>query len=328
MPLEEVYRRRIVPGFGQGTPQASILPHIGGGFYNGGYWSFSTIVCADGSYYMPDLLLNRGWCWKGDPPTAPRFPGDSDNNGSAGGHSGPKNPTATKWSAQLDTAQFVDGGWQQNKNMFVGWDDNNCGGYTPDQNPAKASYTITSVLKFLKWNTSSRAFDTLKTVDEAIAKALKQLGVEREDINVTILNEGKSGGLFGLGSEDALISVELLDSATLGNKAPEPTAEAVVTTARETLEELLKLMDVVGTVDQKGSTSFTMKPEYSPWFSVGNPRGSTFHVQPSTFQKSNFEVIFLTKLVKKLEDDAILRTPDFHYGNFVACKTVSIAKTA
>ena len=46
-----------------------------------------------------------------------------------------------------------------------------------------------------------------KTVDEAIAKALKQLGVEREDINVTIINEGKSGGLFGLGGEDALISV-------------------------------------------------------------------------------------------------------------------------
>ena len=87
-----------------------------------------------------------------------------------------------------------------------------------------------------------------KTVDEAIAKALKQLGVEREDINVTILSEGKSGGLFGLGSEDALISVEVLESATAGNKAPEPTAEAVVTSARETLEELLKLMGIVGTV--------------------------------------------------------------------------------
>jgi spoIIIJ-associated protein len=87
-----------------------------------------------------------------------------------------------------------------------------------------------------------------KTVDEAIAKALKQLGVEREDVNITILNEGKNGGLFGLGSEDALISVEILESASVGNKAPEATAEAVVNTARETLEELLKLMDVTGTV--------------------------------------------------------------------------------
>ena len=87
-----------------------------------------------------------------------------------------------------------------------------------------------------------------KTVDEAIAKALKQLGVEREDVNITILHEGKSGGLFGLGSEDARISVEVLESAPVGNKAPEPTAEAVVATARETLEELLKLMGVAGTV--------------------------------------------------------------------------------
>ncbi len=86
-----------------------------------------------------------------------------------------------------------------------------------------------------------------KTVDEAIAKALKQLGVEREEVNITILNEGKSGGLFGLGSEDARISVEVLDS-TMGNKIPEPTAEAVVTSARETLEQLLKLMGVEGTV--------------------------------------------------------------------------------
>ena len=90
-----------------------------------------------------------------------------------------------------------------------------------------------------------------KTVDEAIAKALKQLGVEREDVNITILSEGKSGGLFGLGSEDARISVELLESASLGNKAPEPvapTSEAVVTCARETLEELLKMMGVEGKI--------------------------------------------------------------------------------
>ena len=90
-----------------------------------------------------------------------------------------------------------------------------------------------------------------KTVDEAIAKALKQLGVEREDVNITIISEGKSGGLFGLGSEDAKISVELLESASLGNKATPtaaPASDAAVTAARETLEELLKLMGVEGKV--------------------------------------------------------------------------------
>ena len=86
-----------------------------------------------------------------------------------------------------------------------------------------------------------------KTVDEAIAKALKQLGVEREDVNITILSEGKSGGLFGLGSEDALISVEVLDSTSVA-KTPEATADDVVTSARSTLEQLLELMGVEGTV--------------------------------------------------------------------------------
>jgi spoIIIJ-associated protein len=88
---------------------------------------------------------------------------------------------------------------------------------------------------------------SVKTVDEAIAKALKQLGVEREEVNITILSKGKSGGLFGLGSEDALISVEVLDSSS-ANKTTNVAAETVVTSARETLEQLLKLMGVEGTV--------------------------------------------------------------------------------
>lgn len=86
-----------------------------------------------------------------------------------------------------------------------------------------------------------------KTVDEAIAKALKQLNVKREEVNVTILSEGKSGGLFGLGSEDALISVEVLDAASVP-KMSEATADEVVASARSTLEELLRLMGVEGTV--------------------------------------------------------------------------------
>ncbi len=86
-----------------------------------------------------------------------------------------------------------------------------------------------------------------KTVDEAIAKALKQLGVERDEVNITILSEGKSGGIFGLGSEDAQISVEVLDTASVP-KTSEATADDVVASARSTLEQLLKLMGVEGTV--------------------------------------------------------------------------------
>jgi spoIIIJ-associated protein len=83
-----------------------------------------------------------------------------------------------------------------------------------------------------------------KTVDEAIAKALKQLGVNREDVNITIINEGKSGGIFGLGSEDALISVEVLTAKPVVETA----ASDVIEATKAILEKLLSLMEVEGTV--------------------------------------------------------------------------------
>jgi spoIIIJ-associated protein len=46
-----------------------------------------------------------------------------------------------------------------------------------------------------------------KTIDEAIAKALSHLGLEREKIEVEIIERGKSGFL-GIGATDAVIRVE------------------------------------------------------------------------------------------------------------------------
>lgn len=86
-----------------------------------------------------------------------------------------------------------------------------------------------------------------KTVDEATAKALQQLGVKREEVNITVLSEGKSGGLFGLGAEDALISVEII-SPKENQITPGVESSDVAGIARNTLEQLLKLMDIEGTV--------------------------------------------------------------------------------
>jgi spoIIIJ-associated protein len=46
-----------------------------------------------------------------------------------------------------------------------------------------------------------------KTTEEAVAKALDQLGLERDDISVEIVERGKSGFL-GIGAVDAVIRVE------------------------------------------------------------------------------------------------------------------------
>jgi len=49
-----------------------------------------------------------------------------------------------------------------------------------------------------------------RTVEEATRVALEQLGVTREEIDITVLKKGKSG-LLGVGAEDAKIKVMLLD---------------------------------------------------------------------------------------------------------------------
>jgi len=70
---------------------------------------------------------------------------------------------------------------------------------------------------------------TGKTEDEAIAKALRQLGLERDDVSVLVLERAKSGFL-GLGSQPAKIRVtyglaeEEPEEAPVPEKEPEPAA--------------------------------------------------------------------------------------------------------
>jgi spoIIIJ-associated protein len=49
---------------------------------------------------------------------------------------------------------------------------------------------------------------TARTVDEAIARATEQLGRAKEDLEITILSEGR-GGILGIGAEDAHILVSV-----------------------------------------------------------------------------------------------------------------------
>jgi len=51
-----------------------------------------------------------------------------------------------------------------------------------------------------------------KTVEEATKKALEQLGVSREEVEVTVVKEGKRG-VLGLGAEEAKVIVKLLAAA-------------------------------------------------------------------------------------------------------------------
>ena len=95
-----------------------------------------------------------------------------------------------------------------------------------------------------------------KTVEEAIQRALEELGVSRQDVKVIVLSEGKQG-VLGLGSEEARVRVELLEPTPEDeNNAAEMIAETAeadddieaAEAAREVLEALLSRMGVPASV--------------------------------------------------------------------------------
>lgn len=82
-----------------------------------------------------------------------------------------------------------------------------------------------------------------KTVDEATRVALEQLGVTRDEVEVTVIKKGKSG-VLGMGAEDAVIRVIILED--------EPQLEAVpdvAIIAKQVLTDLLKAMKIDATVE-------------------------------------------------------------------------------
>ncbi len=96
-----------------------------------------------------------------------------------------------------------------------------------------------------------------KTVDEAVQKALAQLGVSRDQVRITILNEGKHGGLFGIGSEEAQIRVDMLtpEKEKMGD---------IFEIAKEALGNIVKLMGVDGEVVVETYPDETGKQDAAP----------------------------------------------------------------
>ncbi|MFC1921021.1 RNA-binding cell elongation regulator Jag/EloR [Chloroflexota bacterium] len=95
---------------------------------------------------------------------------------------------------------------------------------------------------------------TAKTVEEAIQQALEQLGVSREEVEVSVVKEGKSG-ILGLGSDEAVVIVTPITVEVDGNSDITESPEKVIVNngntadvARNALEKLLGLMDVNGSI--------------------------------------------------------------------------------
>jgi len=84
-----------------------------------------------------------------------------------------------------------------------------------------------------------------KTVEEAIQRALEQLGIGLEEVEVTVVREGKPG-ILGIGAEEATVRVKPLVPALESD---------IAETVKGVLERLLTLMGVAGSIvpqDQPG----------------------------------------------------------------------------
>ncbi len=93
---------------------------------------------------------------------------------------------------------------------------------------------------------------TGKTVDDAIDAGLAELDVERDDVRVEVLSEGRAG-LFGIGGEPARVRL-----IPVSGEMPEGDNVAF---AQETLETMLRLMSVDAHV--------TVRPPETPGDGVG-----------------------------------------------------------
>jgi spoIIIJ-associated protein len=126
-----------------------------------------------------------------------------------------------------------------------------------------------------------------RTVDEAIHAALDRLGVTRDDVEIEVLSEGRSG-VFGVGSQEARVRVTIIgeeyeaeydareyeaaveeeeveeEEAAQPYEAPSAVSEEEAESARETLERMLDLLEfpnlvTVRTVESdRGNTNIVL----------------------------------------------------------------------
>ena len=79
-----------------------------------------------------------------------------------------------------------------------------------------------------------------KTVEEAVQLALHQLSVNRDEVEVNVIREGKSG-ILGIGAEEAIVRVTPI---------PKPGGDAAAV-ARNVVEQLLQLLGVTATIESQ-----------------------------------------------------------------------------
>ena len=120
---------------------------------------------------------------------------------------------------------------------------------------------------------------TGRTVEEAIEKALAQLGVDREDVEVSVVDKG-GRGILGLGGGEARVRVEVL-------------AGDVFDIAKDVLETMLGNMGVSATVALPETTQDAAAEGGLPFHIEGDDAGLLIGRRGETLYALQFLVNFI-----------------------------------
>lgn len=90
-----------------------------------------------------------------------------------------------------------------------------------------------------------------RTVDEAIALALQQMGATRSEVEIEVIQQGRPG-VFGVGSQEARVRITRLEPVTDDEEDEEeyldddelPVSSEAAVSAREIVERLLEYMNL------------------------------------------------------------------------------------
>lgn len=124
---------------------------------------------------------------------------------------------------------------------------------------------------------------TAKTADEAIEIALKELDVERQDVEIDVVSHGKAG-ILGIGAEPAKVRVTVLE---------EPSD--VVTVATEVLEDIVALTGADVTVNLRHAFREDVG---GPVFDVdGDDAGLLIGRRGETLRSLQFLTTFITSRI-------------------------------
>jgi spoIIIJ-associated protein len=158
-----------------------------------------------------------------------------------------------------------------------------------------------------------------KTVEEATKKALARLNVGLEEVEITVLNEGRSG-ILGIGSEDARISIRLMEM-------PLSDDAKLAKSAEEILHNILDKMGIQANIDiQEHSFSVAEDGDSDPVTLniTGNDLGILIGRKGQTLEALQYLVRLISSKKAKFKSPLIIDVENYKKRRYEDLRTLAL----